>query len=137
MLSALRRILVLMLAVAFAMSSAGGSMAGMKTAGHDHSAMKSLSVAHSSEAHTHVHESEIVSVDDLDSERSAGASDHSHDGVESSCCVMCQFAVEMPFPTIVHRCPASVIEPLGQHPVRQGLLASLERPPRTGSVHTG
>jgi hypothetical protein len=137
MISVLQRIVVLVLAVAFAMSSAGGSMAGMRMGGYDHSAEKSLLAAHTTDGHTHIRKSEIITVDDLDSERSAGASDHCHDGVESSCCVMCHFAVEMPFPNFVHTCPASVIEPQGQHPVRQRLIASLERPPRAGFAHTG
>ncbi len=82
MISVLQQIVVLVLAVAFAMSSAGGSMAGMRMGGYDHSAEKSLLAAHTTDGHTHIRKSEIVSVDDLDSERSAGASDHSHDGVE-------------------------------------------------------
>jgi hypothetical protein len=137
MVSFLRRIVVFMLAIALAISSAGGSMAGLRMSGHDHSPVNSSSVADASHSQTHAHEPGSLLVDDLDIDGSADASDHTHDGVESSCCLMCHFAVEMPFPALVHNCPASVIEPQGQHAIRQGLLASLERPPRTGSVHTG
>jgi hypothetical protein len=113
-------------------------MAGMRMNGHDHSPVKSSLIVHTSDADRHVHELETVSVDDLGpADKSAGTSDHSHDGVESSCCVMCHFAVEMPFPTIVQTCSVSVVEPPGLHSVRPGLVVSFERPPRTDTVHTG
>jgi hypothetical protein len=125
------------LTAAFALSSAGGSMAAIKRNAHNHAPMSSSSVLGVHDGHSHAHESERAAVLEVIADELVGVADHDHDGSESSCCVMCHFAVEMPFPVIVHACPTSVIQPPGQHAVRPGLNNSLERPPRAVSVRAG
>jgi hypothetical protein len=129
MLGALRRILVLMLAIALALAGSGGSMAGIAASSHSHSSM-SASLAENDDEHRQAHEVDYAAPGDVSVGISVGAVDLGGDGAESSCCVMCQTAVEMSFPAIVPTCLGSLRTPWAQKAARAGLSDPLERPPR-------
>jgi hypothetical protein len=130
MLGAFRKILVLMLAVALALAGSAGSMAGMAAGSHSQSSMSASLAAQDDDEHRQARKGDNAAIVDVSVGTSAGAADLDGVGAESSCCVMCQTALDMSFPAIVPTCLGSLLTPWAQKAVRAGLSDPLERPPR-------
>jgi hypothetical protein len=132
MLDSLRRILVLTLAIALALASSGGSMTaiGAKASSHSHSSMSASPAGQDDDEHRQARDGDNAALGDVSVGTSAGAADLDGVGAESSCCVMCQTALDISFPAIAHVRLGSLLTPWAQKAARAGLCDPLERPPR-------
>ena len=104
-------------------------MAGIAASSHTHLLM-SASLAQDDGERRQACEQDNAALDDVSVGNPAGAADLGGDGAESTCCVMCQAAVDLSFPANVHGCLGSLLTPWAQRAARTGVIDPLERPPR-------
>ncbi len=104
-------------------------MAGIAASSHSHSLM-SASLAQDDGESRPACEGDYAALHDVSVGNPAGAADLGGDSAESTCCAMCQAAVDMSLPAIVHGWLGSLPTPWAQKAARAGVIDPLERPPR-------